>query len=252
MEDRPDSARRDRRPRIQAPVLLISFLVCLAGVFLLAGFLGVAVALLGFDVDTGAGATAYLIAQAAAMLGALALGFSALRWLTSYTREDPREIGWRLGPVGKAVAWGVGGYCAVLPFMIAALWLSALLSRVLFRHLPTPEHPIVPMLLKGGSAFAVAAVLAVVIAPIVEETFFRGMLYNALRGVMGVCGASILSGTVFAIIHPTLPAGFLPILVLGIALAVLRERTGSLVPCMICHAVNNAVALVLVRLLYAT
>ena len=239
-----------RRPRIQSQVLLISFLVFLVANLVLGGCFGLAIMLLGFDLDTGIGAAVHLAGQILAMLGALALGLSLLRWLTSHTLEDAREIGWMAGPIGRAMAWGAAGYCAALPFMIAGLVVSQRLSQVLFKHAPTPEHPIVPVLLRGGTAFAVAVVLAVVVAPIVEETFFRGMLYNALRGMMGVWGASILSGAIFAIVHPTMPVGFLPILALGMVLAMLRESTGSLVPSMICHGINNAVALTLARLIY--
>ena len=242
--------RSARRPRIQPQVLLMSFLVFPVSNLVLGGSIGLAILLLGFSLDTNIGAAVHMAGQILAMLGAFALGWSSLQWLTSYTLEDVREIGWRVGALGRAAAWGVGGYCAAIPFMVAGLVISQRLSHVFFRHVPTPEHPIVPVLLKGDAAFAAAMVLAVVVAPIVEETFFRGMLYNALRGVMGVWVASLVSGAIFAIIHPTMPAGFLPIFALGVVLAILRERTGSLVPSMVCHGINNAVALTLVRLIY--
>ena len=243
-----EALQRSPRPRVQSPVLLLSFLAYMVGFMGLSLAGAVVVILLGVDEARPSGAVFYLAVQSLSMLGALALGLAALRWLTSQTREDPHEIGWRSGPLGKAIAWGMGGYCAALPFMVAGVIISQQLSKTFFKHIETPEHPIVPLIARGGPVFIAAAALAVVVAPLVEETFFRGMLYNALRGWMGVWPASIVSGAVFAIVHPTLPAGFLPIMALGCVLAMIRERTGSLVPCMVCHAINNAVALALVRL----
>lgn len=232
--------------RLQPSVPLISLLVFLLSFFVLSGVVEILALLTGVDPGAKTGAAAYLLLQASAMIGASALGVSALVLISAMTREDPREIGWRRASVGAAIAWGVAGYLAALPLLFAGL----AVSQAVFRNVETPEHPIVRTVLSGGAAFWAAALLAVVIAPVVEETFFRGMLYTALRSRIGVWASAVASATFFAAIHPTLPAGFLPILALGVVLAVLRERTGSLIPSMVCHGLNNAVALALVRLLY--
>jgi membrane protease YdiL (CAAX protease family) len=92
-------------------------------------------------------------------------------------------------------------------------------------------------------------VLAAVVAPLVEETAFRGLLYTSLRARTGVVASVIISAAIFAAIHPTIPAQFLPIFALGCAFALLREKTGSLAPSMICHGINNAVGLLFVWLI---
>lgn len=233
-------------PTIQPSVLLIGFLAFLVSLFMLSGVAATLVGAFGADPETSRGAVQYVVVEMAAILGAFALSFAVLSRVLSMTGEDIREIGWRGLGLGRALAWGAGGYLAALPLLFAGLWIS----QGLFRNIQTPQHPIVDTLLRGGAPFWLAAVLAVVIAPIVEETCFRGMLYGALRSQMSVWPASVVSAAFFAAIHPTLPAGFLPILSLGVVLAILREKTGSLVPSMVCHAANNAVALALVRLLY--
>jgi membrane protease YdiL (CAAX protease family) len=233
-------------PPIQPSVLLIGFLVFLIALFLLSGVAAALVSAFGVDPETSRGAVGYVVVEIAAILCAFTLSFTLLSRVLSMTGEDIREMGWRCLGLGRTLVWGAGGYMAALPLLFAGLWIS----QGLFRNIETPQHPIVDTLLRGGTAFWLAAVLAVVIAPIVEETCFRGMLYGALRSQMGVWPASAVSAAFFAAMHPTLPAGFLPILALGVVLAVLRERTGSLVPSMVCHAINNAVALALVRLLY--
>ncbi len=66
----------------------------------------------------------------------------------------------------------------------------------------------------------------------------------AARRALGRHTAVLASALFFAAAHVQ-PVEFLPILILGIVLAYLYEYTGSLVPGMIAHAVNNLAALVL-------
>jgi membrane protease YdiL (CAAX protease family) len=82
--------------------------------------------------------------------------------------------------------------------------------------------------------------LVCVLVPIGEEVFFRGFLYGTLRR-WGIPAATLLSALFFGAVHQQI-VHFLPIAVLGVILAVLYERTGSLVPAVIVHAVNNIVA----------
>ena len=82
--------------------------------------------------------------------------------------------------------------------------------------------------------------LVCVLVPIGEEMFFRGFVYGTLRR-WGVAAAAVLSALFFAVVHQQI-VHFLPIALLGLVLAVLYERTGSLLPAMIVHAANNIVA----------
>lgn len=82
--------------------------------------------------------------------------------------------------------------------------------------------------------------LVCVLVPVGEEVFFRGFVYGTLRR-WGVVSATVLSALFFAAVHQQV-VHFLPIAVLGAVLAALYERTGSLVPAVVVHAVNNLVA----------
>ena len=92
-------------------------------------------------------------------------------------------------------------------------------------------------------AFAGGAILTTIMAPLAEELFFRGFLYGGLRRY-GVPIAAVVSGLVFGGVHiGGSPIGFLvPLAVLGIILALLYERTGSLYPPIALHALNNSIA----------
>lgn len=83
-------------------------------------------------------------------------------------------------------------------------------------------------------------VLLCVVVPVGEEVFFRGFLYTTLRR-WGWVRAVVFSSALFAAVHLQV-VHFLPILWLGVVLALLYERTGSLVASIAVHSVNNLVA----------
>jgi CAAX protease family protein len=107
----------------------------------------------------------------------------------------------------------------------------------------TREQGLEPRHWEPGHAvpFALNAALVVLAAPLVEELTFRGlgfavlMPYGAIVAVLGTAAA-------FAAAHG-LVAGFPALFVFGVAIAVLRLRTGSVYPGMIFHACFNAAAL---------
>ena len=84
-------------------------------------------------------------------------------------------------------------------------------------------------------------VFVIGVAPVVEEFFFRGFLYQSLRTRLGVSGGAVVSGLIFGAIHFKLEY-LVPLAILGTALALLFQKTGSLWPCIIVHAANNALA----------
>jgi membrane protease YdiL (CAAX protease family) len=92
------------------------------------------------------------------------------------------------------------------------------------------------------------AVLAVVIlAPIAEEVFFRGVVFNALLREAGSRWAYIGSAALFAVIHLE-PVAMLPLFALGLALAWVYQRTRNLLAPIAMHATVNGIAVALVLL----
>ena len=101
-----------------------------------------------------------------------------------------------------------------------------------------------------GFAFVLLSVMTTIGAPVVEEWFFRGVLFRALdagfgevmkRG--GTVVAAVLSACLFGLAHGE-PVQFAGLALLGIILAFVVKRTQRLVPSIITHASFNAVALV--------
>jgi uncharacterized protein len=93
-------------------------------------------------------------------------------------------------------------------------------------------------------ALVAVCVLVTVIAPLAEEVFFRGYFFGALRNWRGPWPAALATGLVFGGIHAggTDAVFLVPLAILGFMLCVVRERTGSLLPCIALHAINNALA----------
>jgi len=185
-----------------------------------------------------------LIIELAVMVLSAAIGLSTLWSMAGSNGQDPKAIGYKFKPAGENVLWGLGGFIASLP-LVAAM---SLLSNWAFRRIHTPEQPIIPMVSSGNAAVvALAFIVACVAAPIIEETFFRGTLYNAFRGKTGTWPSVLATSALFAAVHP-LPGNFLPIFTLACILAILRERTGSLLPGMVCHSVFNTSSLIIALL----
>jgi len=91
------------------------------------------------------------------------------------------------------------------------------------------------------------ALLAVAIAPFVEELTFRGFLFNALLRYAPVWVAATISGIVFGLSHGSLTA-FVPLAGSGIVLAYVYYLTGSLPASMLTHALFNAINVALIAL----
>lgn len=108
---------------------------------------------------------------------------------------------------------------------------------------PPPTNPIEPIAREGGQVLAAALmILAVTAAPISEEVFFRGMLYNGLRQRLGPAAAAILQAAVFGFLHTFGAAHAALATLLGVALALVYEWRRTLAAPIILHTLQNVSA----------
>ncbi len=90
-----------------------------------------------------------------------------------------------------------------------------------------------------------------VVPGIVEEFFFRGCLFQALRKRFSVWSVILITAIIFGLFH-LITAGslglsrLLPTTVMGIVLGFVCYRTGSVIPCMVLHSLHNMIAVSLV------
>jgi len=141
-----------------------------------------------------------------------------------------------------------------LPLFIMLLplvWLSSMLwSGVLsiLRALGLVEafepQPLITLFQAGGELLPILLLvaMAVIVAPIVEEIIFRGCIYRFLKSQMTLLPAQMLSGAFFALLHGNLMS-FLPLVVVGILLARVYEKSGSIGVAIWFHAFFNAFSL---------
>ncbi|MCX7806317.1 MAG: CPBP family intramembrane metalloprotease [Planctomycetota bacterium] len=163
---------------------------------------------------------------------------------------DAEELGFGGDPrYGMAVGAGV----FILSFwaMQAAGRLGESLWGAFGGTEPGP-HPVVPMLMEDRHpATAVLVFSATVLAaPALEEIFFRGVIYGAMSRWVPRLLAAVLQAALFASAHRN-ESQFLPIFVMGILLAWLYERTGSLWAPITFHSLNNLAAMSRVMMLWA-
>jgi membrane protease YdiL (CAAX protease family) len=148
------------------------------------------------------------------------------------TREDFGLV--RVRKVGEAVGWAALVY--------VGFWLITALLAGIFG---TPDEQALVQDVKAEDSLVVLAAYAVTIclvAPVVEELFFRGFMFGALAKRLGPWWGMGITGVVFAVGHAPAPAISLVALgVFGVGLCLLYWRTQSIVPCMALHALNNAI-----------
>jgi membrane protease YdiL (CAAX protease family) len=147
------------------------------------------------------------------------------------------QFGYRSTPARRA-AWLTT--LTIVAFLIfSVVWETALhvteKDTKLLEALGTNETTVLLVL---------SALLTTVIAPICEETLFRGYIFGALSKWRGWLPAAVMTGILFGGSHVgSAPVeDLVPLGVLGFALCLLYRRTGSLYPCIALHSLNNSFA----------
>ena len=142
---------------------------------------------------------------------------------------------WRWQPWSQTLSQGLLQLLMVLPVVALAGW-------VLERLWPEPSgsNPLLEMVLNTPSSLALGllAVTALVLAPLFEETLFRGVLLPVLARRWGSSWGVVLSAAAFALAHLSL-GELLPLFVLGLGLGWLRLQSGRLGASVLMHGLWN-------------
>ena len=162
------------------------------------------------------------------VLGAIALavwlrkGPPLREYLALTPVPRPVLLRWLLATMGVAAAFDIAAYLAGRPD--GSDWMPDVVRSAVF----------VPLL----------ALALVVLAPLLEETFFRGFLFEGLRhSRIGTWGAVLVAAVLWGLLH--LQYGWFyitQIVVLGVLLGAARVKTGSLVTPIAMHALVNTAA----------
>jgi membrane protease YdiL (CAAX protease family) len=167
-----------------------------------------------------------------------------LYWITRFLREH--HTGWIDGfgldrAALPSIASGIAAVIIALP--VAMILIGSLVLFVLKLLGITPEvQPTITVIKShtGPWQTAIFGFAAVVLAPLFEESLFRGILYPAFRNRghrwMGLWFTALL----FGVIHWNL-AAFIPLTFLAVVFTWMYERTGNLLAPMAAHGVFNAI-----------
>ncbi len=106
---------------------------------------------------------------------------------------------------------------------------------------PETQQAIQSMKNAHGALFIPMAVSAIIVAPIVEEIFFRGFIFRLLSCRIDVVSAALLSGLYFGAVHLSL-VQTVTLTIFGVVQCFLYVKTRSIMYPIILHAVFNAIA----------
>jgi membrane protease YdiL (CAAX protease family) len=217
--------------------LFISYLASVAILRIATGWLGVS-PLLGASTDRPVQSLALAI-----RLSLLPLVLPTLLLLRVARREfiKPAALGFCTANWKVDVLCGVAGYMSSIPL----LYVARTLSERLFRGVETPVNPAISSFAGTESTLFQALIFlqAAMLAPLIEETLFRGVFFQSLEDRTGRWLAAVIASGVFAVLHPQLPLGFLGIFVLGMVFNALFVLRRSLLPGIVAHALNNGLIL---------
>ena len=147
------------------------------------------------------------------------------------------DFGWRPQPAKRSILVFVGG---VVAFYGAAGTYQAIVDQ------PGDQNVLEALGAdRGGAYLLLSAAIVVILAPITEETFFRGFLYRSLRNRLGAGLSVAVVALVFGAIHYSGPdtVALLPVLaLLGAIFCLMYELSGSILPAVALHTINNGIA----------
>ncbi len=129
---------------------------------------------------------------------------------------------------------GVLGCLAAVPICLLLFWMIP--------RSPEQLHPLLKQLPELSVFWkSIAIITAVIVGPIAEEVFFRGLVQSMFRRYFGSPWVGIVAASImFALVHEV-PQDWAPLFVLSIVLGYNYERCGRLYPVFLIHAVFNAI-----------
>lgn len=208
-----------RSQRWSVRYALLAYLSTFAGAVVLASIF-----YFGLDVHMRVGVRVLMVD--AVLLGSLL----PLRRNHGLSRDD---LGLRAVPAVRSI--GLTVLALVAYVAVTVLWVTA-------AHPQGGADALANVKQEGALNVVLAVIAAAVSAPIVEEVFFRGLLYRSLRNQLSILPAALLAGALFGLVHITsYPLDTLPVkAAFGVIACLLYERTGSLLPGIGLHSFVDA------------
>ncbi len=181
--------------------------------------------------------------QAIANVLACAIGYFVLRMSFGST---PADVGVRFATPGVVSGYAVTSYVAYLPLVLLSVGVTSGIYSLLGKEPPIQSVLQIFEDTRGKASLAWLVLLGAIVIPITEEFLFRGILYSVLRRRLGRFAGVALSSAIFALLHDVVT--WLPVFVLGVLLAIVYDRTRSLLASGLVHVVHNGSQLAILLL----
>jgi membrane protease YdiL (CAAX protease family) len=146
----------------------------------------------------------------------------------------------------KTLLWVLVSYIFYIGLSIFIIMLFSTLGIGLFGFEPTKS--LFEIFGKDIAGFTFAFLIAVVIAPFVEELFFRGFVLQTLAKKISPFWGVVLTALIFASVHFEFQS-IMPLLILSVVLNVLYIKTKSIWPGIVFHIMNNSIAFIILILI---
>ena len=137
----------------------------------------------------------------------------------------------------KALGMGLG--------LLALSWLFIMVYGLILAIFDEQIQPEIDLIFENTTFPFILFIGGVIVAPFVEEVFFRGFIFPGLRNRWGWQKGALVSAGLFALAHVA-PTSYLPIFVLGFIFAFLYQTSDSVWPSILMHMIFNGVNLALV------
>lgn len=225
-------------------------IVITIGLWLFGSSLGVLAAqqLVGDDPSSFGIFVQTLLSQVGAMVG---VGYVFARAAMVVDR-GVRGLGFNADQFGRSLDRTIAVGLFIVPATFVTLAVMALATTAVGYPPPRIAHTMLEAIRDADSTPVAIGLLAlpIFLAPLIEETLFRGMMQTALRHttMLGVWPVILSTSMLFALIHlPAVPWQSLPgLFVLSVGLGFAYERTGKLWAPMLIHGLFNAINVTLV------
>jgi membrane protease YdiL (CAAX protease family) len=173
---------------------------------------------------------------------------AAMFWIDAFLRQEGMLWGQAFGLANPGVARAIGlGVLSAVVFLPLAWGLQQLSAKLMtLLHLKPVAQIVVEQMQTNVplSHKIFLGVLAIVVAPIAEESLFRGVLYPTLKQTGHVRLAMWGTSLIFGITHFN-AVTFLPLTVFSVILVLLYEETDNLLAPIVAHSTFNTTNFVL-------
>ncbi len=184
----------------------------------------------------------YIAVILQAILDAIILAYmlGLMRW--RYNAPSWRALGWEPLPNGK-----LGRGSVVMGLIFGGILLSFIVAAASQLFPPKSELP-VEQIMHDHRAAILFMVMAVLVAPVVEETLFRGFLYPVAARSFGVPAGIVITGTLFGLLHASQLSGgpWLVVLIIGVGCVFtwIRAKMNTVLASFIVHTAYNGIQVV--------